>query len=139
MNWKIKVSSLLILLCGCQSQKIKEEPQNIEEKPLFDLPKHFLVPTSPPKYNIQINSIPHPFNLNGSHPYAVWVNGERLPLSGSQVRVLAQSLNLKFQQPKDTAEIHNGNGWQHPLKLNSEPNPKQNQNLFEEEVFIDVE
>jgi hypothetical protein len=30
---------------------------------------------------------------------------------------LAQALNLKFIQPKDTAKIHNGEGWLYPLEL----------------------
>lgn len=86
---------------------------------------------------VQINPIPHPFNLNGSIPYVVWVNGERLPLNSIQVRELAQSLNLKFEQPKDTAEIHNGAGWQRPLELNE--NKSNNTDFAEEEIFIDVE
>ncbi len=92
-------------------------------------PPNILPFTSPPNFKpdvtelaeVQINPLPHPFNLNGSRPYAVWVNGKRLALNSHEVRALAQSLNLEFTQPKDTAQIHNGEGWLFPLpseKLN---------------------
>ena len=64
---------------------------------------------------VQINPLPHPFNLNGNVPYAVWVNGKRLPLNNAQVKELAYTLDLKFKQPKDTAQIHSGEGWLRPL------------------------
>lgn len=86
---------------------------------------------------VQINPIPHPFNVNGNIPYVVWVNGERLPLNSIEIRALAQSLNLKFEQPKDTAEIHSGAGWTRPLKL--EKTQDVDLEFAEEEIFIDVE
>jgi len=84
-----------------------------------------LVPPAPPNFapsresilNIQVNPIPHPFNLNGIMPYAIWINGKPLPMSPKLSTNLAQVLNLKFTQPKDTAKIHNGEGWLYPLEL----------------------
>ena len=65
---------------------------------------------------IQVNSLPHPFNLNGTLPYQVWVDGERLPLRGEKVDKIIELLDLgEFKQPEDTAEIHNGEGWLRPL------------------------
>lgn len=88
-------------------------------------PPNFIPHTPPPNFipditelaEIQINPVPHPFNLNGSIPYVVWVNGKKLKLNHREVRDLASSLNLKFEQPKDTAQIHNGEGWLYPLPL----------------------
>ena len=65
---------------------------------------------------IQVNSLPHPFNLNGSMPYQVWVNGERLPLKGEKTDKLIELLELgEFEQPEDTVEIHSGAGWIRPF------------------------
>ena len=71
---------------------------------------------------LQINPIPHPFNLNGNIPYAVWLNGEKLNLNPGEIRSLASSLNLKFEQPTDTAKIHQGEGWIYPLKIKASKN-----------------
>lgn len=73
---------------------------------------------SPPTPGVQVNSLPHPFNLNGSMPYQVWVNGERLPLNSERAKEIVSLLDLEpFEQPKDTAEIHNGAGWLRPLQV----------------------
>ena len=66
---------------------------------------------------VQINPLPHPFNLNGTMPYAVWVDGEKLNLTPKQTQDLTQSLNLEFKQPENTEAIHNGEGWLAPLDL----------------------
>ena len=39
---------------------------------------------------IQVNSLPHPFNLNGRMPYQVWVNGERLKLNGDKANQIVE-------------------------------------------------
>tara|TARA_B100001094_G_scaffold317091_1_gene359082 strand:- start:694 stop:1098 length:405 start_codon:yes stop_codon:yes gene_type:complete len=123
----------LIAFSSCTTTSIKDEVViNTPTSPPPPLP---LIPIDA---DIQINSIPHPFNLNGNMPYAVWVDGKRLALSMQETQSLAKSLNIKFTQPKDTAEIHMGNGWQRPLEI--DPQKSDVQNFFkEEEVFIDVE
>ena len=63
---------------------------------------------------IEVNRLPHPFNVNGTLPYAVWVDGERLPLNSAEAQKIVDSLNLEFKQPKDTAKIHSGEGWLYP-------------------------
>ena len=89
-------------------------------------PPDLSAPTSPPPpfipsmkevAEIQINPLPHPFNVNGTLPYAVWVNGEKLILNHVQTQALTKSLNLEFKQPENTAEIHSGEGWLFPLDL----------------------
>jgi len=48
-------------------------------------------------------------------PYAIWLNGKKVSLNASETRALVKSLNLKFEQPKNTAKIHQGEGWLYPL------------------------
>ena len=76
-------------------------------------------PKSAYKGTIQVNKLPFPFNLDGSMPYQVWVDGERLPLNGDQADRIVDALELAkgkdFIQPENTAEIHAGAGWQFPL------------------------
>ena len=122
----------LIALSSCTTTSTKDIA-SINEPTPPSLPQSLI----PVDADIQINSIPHPFNLNGNMPYAVWVDGRRLALSMQETQSLAKSLNIKFTQPKDTAEIHMGNGWQRPLE--TDPQKNNTQNPFEEEVFIDVE
>lgn len=67
---------------------------------------------------VQVNSLPHPFNLNGRMPYQVWVNGEALPLNGDKANQIVELLDLgPFEQPENTADIHSGAGWQRPLPI----------------------
>lgn len=67
---------------------------------------------------VQVNSLPHPFNLDGRMPYQVWVNGERLPLNGDKAKQIVSLLDLgPFEQPEDTAEIHSGAGWMRPFPI----------------------
>lgn len=67
---------------------------------------------------IQVNSLPAPFNLNGTMPYQVWVNGKRLPLNGEKADQIVEVLDLgEFVQPQDTAELHQGMGWITPLPI----------------------
>lgn len=130
----------LVSLLGC-SQKSATDTI-LATPPTPPLSPNIIPPTPPPPLtptyaDVQINRIPHPFNLNGHRPYVIWVDGKKLNLNPIETRALANSLNLKFTQPKDTAEIHNGNGWQRPLRINRDKSDIQS--FFEEEVFIDVE
>ena len=87
-------------------------------------PPSFTPSSAPPSFtppieqliNIQVNPIPHPFNLNGAMPYAIWINGEQLPMSPRLSQSIATALGLEFSQPKNTAKIHSGEGWLYPLK-----------------------
>lgn len=76
-------------------------------------------PKSAYKGTIQVNKIPFPFNVNGSMPYQVWVDGERVPLKSEQSEQIIDALELAkgedFVQPENTAKIHAGAGWQFPL------------------------
>ena len=109
-----------ILLFGCrQSGQIVESdfPPPPPPPSLLPPPPPSFIPTKESILNIQVNPIPHPFNLNGTMPYAIWVNGERLPMSPELSTSVANALNLNFTQPKDTANIHNGEGWLFPLEI----------------------
>ena len=97
-------------------------------------PPNIAPPSLPPNFvpnfqefvEVQINSLPHPFNVNGNIPYAVWVNGERLPLNSIELKALAKSLNLKFEQPTSTAQINSGAGWLFPLSSNNKTSRSHN-------------
>lgn len=64
--------------------------------------------------NIQVNRIPHPFNLNGNLPFQVWVDGQHMPLDSKEVQGVIEVLDIEFTQPEDTEEIHSGAGWIFP-------------------------
>ena len=86
------------------------------EPPWPPSPRGLQAATTSP--GIQVNSLPHPFNLNGTMPYQVWVNGERLPLNGDKAKQIVDLLDLgPFEQPEDTGEIHSGAGWLTPFPV----------------------
>lgn len=111
----------LLALFGCsQSNQIVESdfpPPPPPPSLLPPLPPPNFTPTKESVLNIQVNPIPHPFNIGGAMPYAIWVDGKLLPMSPKLSTDVAKALNLKFTQPKDTAKIHSGEGWLYPLEL----------------------
>lgn len=149
---------IILFVCGCQTQKKQKTTINMPPPPP---PPSITPPSPPPNFipdreilgklkqikEIQINRLPHPFNLNGNNPYVIWVDGKRLALNSHEVRHLAKVLNLHFTQPEDTAEIHNGEGWQYPKKIkftekipplkNNFVDKEEKFNSPEPEIFID--
>ena len=121
----MRVSLLIFVFAffSCSNKKGKVIDLDIPPPPPSLLP-----PSTPPSFeppvdrliNLQVNPIPHPFNLNGTIPYAIWVNGEPLPMSYSLSQSIAKALSLEFKQPKNTAQIHNGEGWLYPLKIETD-------------------
>ena len=104
------------LLLGCNSRTPNISyipPPPPDFAPVF--PPNF-IPKFTIKQKIQINPLPHPLSVNGEIPFAIWVDGECLELSNRQIIDLTKSLNIKYQRPKDTAEIHNGKGWLRPFR-----------------------
>ena len=148
---KTKIILIFLILGGCKSAEV-----NLSELPVPPPPPSVAeIPPAPEMtpdlYNflkeakdIQINSLPHPFNLNGNFPYAVWVDGNRVPLSPGESLALAKSLNLEFKQPNNTASIHNGEGWLFPRRtkkgqgVDAVTYQKEfDEEELEEEIFID--
>ena len=95
----ITILTISIILYGCNSTKSNNNVIN----------KYIQEPIN----EIQINPAPHPFHM--THPYVIWVNGERLPMSKQDIILVAKEFNLSLEPPEDTAELHNGEGWLRPL------------------------
>jgi hypothetical protein len=114
---------LLLFLAGCNSSSRVIESIDYPIRPPLLFPPNIYPSHPPPPFKpslaelaeVQINPLPHPFNVNGRIPYAVWVNGKKISLNSLETKALAKSLNLEFKQPKDTAQIHSGEGWLYPL------------------------
>lgn len=141
---KTKTIYLFIVLFafGCRTQKKQNTITNMPPPP----PPPSITPLStPPNFTpdlgklkqVQINRLPHPFNLDGNNPYAVWVDGKRLRLNSHQVRHLAQVLNLHFTQPKNSPKLHNGEGWLYPreIELAEKVSPLKNNFTNKQEKF----
>ena len=116
---------VILFLLGSSCHHL-DRTLNKLDLPIPPSPPPFFKPSSqPPNFtpnlnelrNIQINSVPHPFNLNGHYPFVVWLDGKRLPLKSGEIKHLANALNIHFKQPKNTAQIHNGEGWLYPFPI----------------------
>jgi len=118
---RVNLLIFLFVLSGCSNKRGRLVELDIPPPPPppsvlpSSMPPNF-IPSASELVDIQVNPIPAPFNLNGSMPYAIWVNGKLLPMSPKLSTDVARALNLKFTQPKDTAKIHSGEGWLYPLK-----------------------
>lgn len=98
----------LFLFGGCVTQKNAVAPI---------LPPPVIAEAIIQGREVQINHLPHPLNIGGTLPFAVWVDGERVPLDRVELQAIGQTLNIDFQSPPDTPEIHNGAGWAYPFRL----------------------
>ena len=100
---------------SCKHSKDQAINLPIPDPPNFNLdippPPSF----TPNLYKVQINSVPMPFHI--AHCYIVWVNGKRVMLNATETIQLAESLSLPIDPPKDTKELHNGEGWHKPLRI----------------------
>lgn len=117
-----KLILFLFFACGCNQANKTPLPQFTPPPPPSIRPPSSAPNFIPNIYELQINPVPSPLNINGNLPYVVWVNGEKLPLTPQQSVDLANSLNLNVTPPKNTAKIHQGEGWLYPLKLKNEQN-----------------
>lgn len=108
LNYKLEILLISLLLGGCKPSTM------------------VTVPSSPPPVvatailegkEVQVNTLPHPFNLEGELPFAVWVDGKRLSLDMHELQAVGKALNIEFKQPNDTPELHSGEGWLYPFPL----------------------
>jgi hypothetical protein len=95
----------LFFIAGCNHTQ--KEMHKAEESPQ--------VPPNLPPHVIEINSVPHPFNLGGYEPYVVWVNGQRINLTLNQKKDLINIIKAENIKPVSEADLHSGDGWLHPL------------------------
>ena len=115
----------LLFFSGCESSKVKTSDFDMET---FQTPPPppLISPTTPaPNFTpnmaglseVQINEIPHPFNLNGHIPCVIWVNGKRLNISPQEAQKLAQAVDLSSRQKIHASKLHSGEGWVKPLSV----------------------
>jgi hypothetical protein len=102
------LSAVMCLCMGCRTQEGAVAPI---------LPPPVLAEAILQGKEVQINHLPHPLNVKGTLPFAVWVDGERVPLNTIELQAIGQTLNIDFNPPPDTPEIHNGAGWVYPFRL----------------------
>ena len=92
----------LILLSGCHHIKKEKVIEGVD------------YPIVPP-HVIEINKVPHPFNLNNFNEYIVWVNGKKVSMQRDQKNALIALVGARNITPVSDADIHNGDGWLRPL------------------------
>ena len=109
---------VLLITSNMHESDVESYEHNADSKVTKSFPVGGLRAASPVAPGVQVNSLPHPFNLDGRMPYQVWVNGQRLPLNGDKAKQIVSLLDLgPFEQPEDTAEIHSGAGWMRPFPI----------------------
>lgn len=109
---------VLLITSNMHESDVENHQHSAATNVIETFPSGGLRAATPMAPGVQVNSLPHPFNLDGRMPYQVWVNGERLPLNGDKAKQIVSLLDLgPFEQPKDTAEIHSGAGWMRPFPI----------------------
>jgi hypothetical protein len=60
---------------------------------------------------IEVNSVPHPFDLNGRAPYVLWVNGVRIDVSNEDLSYFISRIGADNIKPTESQDIHQGWLW----------------------------
>jgi hypothetical protein len=105
----------LLTLCGCTHPINKGVEKITEEERFVKINKN---PRLPPIL-IEINSIPHPFDVAGTFPYALWVNG--MGISNPDQAALSEIIKKIGKEnipPIDMRDIHKG--WTEPRFVNKQ-------------------
>lgn len=93
---------LSILFSGCHHFKKENTREGVD------------YPVVPP-HVIEINKVPHPFNLNNFNEYVVWVNGKKVVMERNDKNALIALVGARNIAPVSDEDIHNGDGWLRPL------------------------
>lgn len=115
----------LLFFVGCESSNIKTSPLDVKILKTPPPPPSILPTSRAPNFvpntarlsQVQINEIPHPFNLNGHIPCVIWVNGKRLNISPQEAQKLAQAVDLSSREKIHASKLHSGEGWIKPLSV----------------------
>jgi hypothetical protein len=57
---------------------------------------------------IEVNSVPFPFDVDGLHPYVVWVNGRRVNMPKHEILDLVKKIGKENIHPSTNKDIHVG-------------------------------
>ena len=102
----------LLFFVGCESSKIEVANIDFDKLEAPPLPPLMLPTTPAPNFTpnivklseVQINEIPHPFNLDGHIPCVIWVK-------------LAKAVDLTSRPKIHASKLHSGEGWIKPLSV----------------------
>lgn len=99
---------MIAFLLGVQSNFNKDlvpekSPQEIDKKKLKVLVTH-----TEGSYLMEINSVPEPFDVAGSYPYVLWVNGRRFNVPMQELKGIVAQIGKENIPPIDNNDIHKG-------------------------------
>ena len=109
LNLKYLIVVMIAFLLGTQSNfnkpiaKQKQEPKILESDKLKVLVTH-----TEGSYLMEINSVPKPFDVDGSYPYVLWVNGKRFKLPMKDLKEMIAKIGEENIPPIDNNDIHKG-------------------------------
>ena len=100
---------MIAFLLGTQSNfnepitKQKQEPKNLNLDKLKVLVTH-----TEGSYLMEINSVPKPFDVDGSYPYVLWVNGKRFNVPIDDLKEMVAKIGEGNIPSIDNNDIHRG-------------------------------
>ena len=107
LNSKYLIVVMIAFLLGTQSNFnkpiVKQEPKNFQLDKLKVLVTH-----TEGSYLMEINSVPKPFDVDGSYPYVLWVNGKRFKLPMKDLKEMVAKIGEENIPPIDNNDIHKG-------------------------------
>ena len=108
-NLKYLIVVMIAFLLGTQSNfnepitKQKQEPKNLNLDKLKVLVTH-----TEGSYLMEINSVPKPFDVDGSYPYVLWVNGKRFNVPTDDLTEMGAKIGEENIPSIDNNDIHRG-------------------------------
>ena len=111
-NIKYYIIVLIAFLLGAQSNFNQASPQIKTEEPKKEnqesAPTKVIVAHTEGTYLMEINSIPEPFDIAGSRPYVLWINGHRFNVPKQDLKNIIAKIGKENIPAIDRSDIHKG-------------------------------
>lgn len=107
-NIKYLLIVMIAFLIGAQSNFNQAFDEKIQPKSFSKDSYKVLVEHAKGCYLIEVNSIPEPFDIAGSRPYVLWVNGERFNVPKQDLKNIIEKVGRENIPPIDRNDIHKG-------------------------------
>lgn len=107
-NIKYLIVVLIAFLLGAQSNFNKPSKTEPTTEPIASDKLKVLVTHTEGSYLMEINSVPKPFDIAGSYPYVLWINGKRFSMPQKELEDIVVKIGEENIPTINSNDIHKG-------------------------------
>ena len=107
-NIKYLIIVLIAFLLGAQSNFNKPHKRENTIEPIGADKLKVLVTHTEGSYLMEINSVPQPFDIAGTYPYVLWINGKRFSMPQEDLKDIVAKIGAENIPTINSNDIHKG-------------------------------